>query len=210
MSVQEILDALSSSDIVENSPQIFSCNGGLLMSKDKGESVPTRIRPIYDEITALTDAVCCEHLDEEYAMLARKMAAALARKRPSPLERGRADVWAAAIVYALGNVNFLFDKSQVPHLRADELAGLFGVSQKTAANKARQVRESLKIRPVDPKWWRPSRMDKNPLAWLVVINGLVVDARNLPREIQEELVRRGLIPFVPSEKMTEPKRRAAR
>jgi hypothetical protein len=71
--------------------------------------------------------------------------------RLSPLERGRADVWAAAIVYALGNVNFLFDKSQVPHLRADELAGLFGISQKTAANKARRIREILKIRPVDPR-----------------------------------------------------------
>jgi hypothetical protein len=53
-------------------------------------------------------------------------------------------------------------------------------------------------------------MDKNPLTWLVIINGLVVDVRNLPREIQEELARRGLIPFVPSEKMAEPKRRAAR
>jgi hypothetical protein len=50
--------------------------------------------------------------------------------RPSPLERGRADVWAAAIVYALGNVNFLFDKSQVPNLRADELADLFGSARR--------------------------------------------------------------------------------
>jgi BMFP domain-containing protein YqiC len=62
------------------------------MSKNKGESVPAKIRPIYDDITALIDAVCREHLDVEYAMLARKMAAALARKRPSPLERGRTDV----------------------------------------------------------------------------------------------------------------------
>jgi hypothetical protein len=103
----------------------------------------------------------------------------------------------------LGNANFLFDKSQVPHLRADELAGFFGVSQKTAANKARQIREILKIVQADPKWWRPSRMDKNPLAWLVIINGLVVDARNLPREIQEELARRGLIPFAPMGKASK-------
>jgi hypothetical protein len=170
------------------------------MPNDKGESVPLKMQPTYNEITAFTDAICRDHLNDEYAMLARKMAAALARKRPSPLERGRMDVWAAAIVYALGNVNFLFDKSQVPHLKADELADLFGVSQKTAANKARQIRDILKIGQADPKWWLLSRMDKNPLAWLVVINGLVVDARNLPREIQEELARRELIPFVPYEK----------
>jgi hypothetical protein len=170
------------------------------MSEKRSAPVPARMQDAYNEITALTDAVCQEHLDEEYAELARRMAAALARKRPSPLERGKRDVWAAAIVYALGSVNFLFDKSQVPYLRANELADLFQVSQKTAANKARTIREILNIGQADPEWWRPSRMEDNPLAWLVMVNGLMADARNLPLSIQEELVRRRLIPFVPSGK----------
>lgn len=162
------------------------------------------MQPIYDEITKLTDAVCSEHLGEEYAELARRMAAALARKRPSPLERGRKDVWAAAIVYSLGNVNFLFDKSQVPHMKAGELSDLFGVSQRTAADKARQIKDILDICQADPKWWRRSKMEENPLAWWVMVNGLAVDARALPLEIQEELVKRKLIPFVPG-KQAEPK-----
>ena len=91
-------------------PEMLSAKGKPDMSEKKSESLPIKMQPVYDEIVALTDAVCGEHLDEEYAELARKMAAALARKRPSPLERGRKDVWAAAIVYSLGNVNFLFDK----------------------------------------------------------------------------------------------------
>lgn len=33
-----------------------------------------------------------------------------------------------------------------------------------------------------------------------MINGLAVDARKMPLEIQEELVKRGLIPFVPGNK----------
>jgi hypothetical protein len=168
------------------------------------ESVPIKMQPVYEEITKLTDAVCSEYLDEEYAKLARKMTAALARKRPSPLERGRKDVWAAAIVYSLGNVNFLFDKTQVPHMKADEPADLFGVSQRTAANKARQIKDIPKMSQMDPKWWRRSKMESNPLAWWVLVNGLAVDARTLPLEFQEELVRRKLIPFVPG-KRTEPK-----
>jgi len=51
------------------------------------------MKPIYDEITALTDSVCRQHLDEEYAQLARKMTAALARKRPSPLENNPFAWW---------------------------------------------------------------------------------------------------------------------
>jgi len=170
------------------------------MSEKVSESVPKKMQPIYDEIVVLTDAVCCKHLDDDYAHLARKMTAALARKRPSPLERGRRDVWAAAIVYALASINFLFDKSQVPHMRADDLAVLFGVSQKTAANKARTILDALKTSQGDPMWWRPSNMEKNPFAWWISVNGLAVDARMLPRDIQEHLVKKGIIPFVPSGK----------
>lgn len=170
------------------------------MPKGKSDSVPAKMQAVYDEIIALTDAVCRQHLDEEYAQLARLMTAALARKRPSPLDRGRKDVWAASIVYCLGTVNFLFDKSQVPCMGAEELVNCFGVSQKTAANKARQIMETLDICQADPNWWRPSNLENNPLAWYVMVNGLMVDARKLPLEVQEELVRRGLIPFLPKSK----------
>jgi len=170
------------------------------MPETISESVPKKMQPIYGEIVSLTDAVCSKHLDEDYAHLARKMTAALARKRPSPLERGRRDIWAAAIVYALATINFLFDKSQVPHMRADDLAALFGVSQKTAANKARTVLDALKTSQGDPMWWRPSNMDNNPFAWWVVIDGLVVDARTLPPDIQAYLANDGIIPFVPSQR----------
>lgn len=40
-------------------------------------------------------------------------------------------------------------------------------------------------------------MATNPLAWMIEINGLVVDARHLKREIQEEALRQGLIPYIP-------------
>jgi len=102
-----------------------------VICREESDSVPAKMQSAFDEITALTDAVCHEHLDEEYAQLA----AALARKRHRPGE-GQEDVWAAAIVYSLGTVNFLFDKTHVPYLRADDLSHLFGVIQKTAANKA--------------------------------------------------------------------------
>jgi hypothetical protein len=71
------------------------------------------------------------------------------------------------------------------------------VSQKTAANKARQIMEILDICQADPNWWRPSNLENNPLAWYVMVNGMMVDARKLPLEVQEELVRRGMIPFLP-------------
>jgi hypothetical protein len=44
----------------------------------------------------------------------RALTAKLSRKRPSPLEGGRINTWAAAITHTIGRVNFLFDKSQTP------------------------------------------------------------------------------------------------
>jgi Domain of unknown function (DUF6398) len=37
----------------------------------------------------------------------------------------RRDTWGAAVVYALGQVNFLFNSSSGPHLTADELSAAF-------------------------------------------------------------------------------------
>lgn len=61
-------------------------------------SVPKTLQARYDEIVAMTDRVCKELLTDEYAELARKMAATLARKRPSPLEKGTIAVWACSIL----------------------------------------------------------------------------------------------------------------
>ena len=169
----------------------------------KSLSVPEAMQPRYNEITALTDALCQEKLNDEYAQLCREMTAALARKRPSPLMGGHAKSWACAIAYTVGSVNFLFDKSQIPHLRADELCAWFGISKSTGGNKSNQIKQMFKIGLMDMQWTLPSRMDDNPMAWMVMVNGLVVDARRLPRPLQEEAFRKGLIPYLPGEKNAE-------
>src|SRR5208337_4465486 len=100
-------------------------------------SVPKALQARYDEITALTDRVSAELLNEEYADLALRMSATLARKRPSPLQKGRVAVWACSILYALGRVNFLFDKTQTSYLTPAELCAQFNVSQSTASSRAK-------------------------------------------------------------------------
>ena len=163
----------------------------------KSERVPAKMREKFDAIVTLTDKVCQEHLNEEYAQLARQATAALCRKRPSPLSSGRVNSWACGVVYALGFVNFLFDKSQDPHMNAAELCAAFGVAKGTGAAKSRAVRDALGMMQMDPNWYLPSKMDDNVMAWMISVNGLIVDARSMPIEIQEIAYERGLIPYVP-------------
>jgi hypothetical protein len=155
------------------------------------------MQAMYDEIVSLTDAFCRQHLTDEYRDLCRRMAATLCRKRPSPLINGPARSWACGIAYAVGRVNFLFDKSQKPHMRADELCERFDLSPKTGSARSTAILALLKIGSMDPRWSRPSQLARNPMAWLLDVNGYIVDARHMPREFQEEAFRRGLIPSIP-------------
>ncbi len=167
---------------------------------DNSEKVPKTMREKYDEITTLTDAFCTRHLNDDYAKLVRQATAALARKRPSPLARGKAAGWACGVTHAIGMVNFLFDPSQTPHLKAGELYAGFGVSQSSGAQKSKQVRDVLNTFQMDPNWCLPGLIEDNPLAWLLELNGFAVDARTLPRELQEEAFDLGLIPYLPAER----------
>jgi hypothetical protein len=94
----------------------------------------------------------------------------------------------------MGQVNFLFDPTQHPHLKFDDLSRLIGVSKSALATRARFIMNLLRIMPLEPAYCRRERLAQNPLAWLVERNGIVVDARTLPADIQTELRRRGLIP----------------
>lgn len=159
--------------------------------------MPANIQPRFDDVVRLTDDVCNSYLSDEYAVLCRELAAALARKRPSPLDRGHTETWACAITYTLGAINFLFDPSEIPHVSARDLCSKFGVSQSTGAARSKQIAQLMRIGPLDPRWCLPSKLNDNPVAWMISVNGIVVDAREMPRDLQEEAYRRGLIPFVP-------------
>ena len=172
------------------------------MKTKKDTKVPKKMQAYYDTVVELTDSVCIKYLSSEYATLAREMAAALSRKRPSPLLRGQPTTWACGIAYVLGRVNFLFDKSQNPHMPATTLCELFGVSPSAASAKAKQIEQSLGVRVMDPRWCLPSILEQNPMAWMIEVDGWPVDARMAPIEIQEEAFRRELIPYVFAEGQT--------
>jgi Domain of unknown function (DUF6398) len=165
--------------------------------------VPEAAKPAHDAIVALTDTFCRVNLTFEYETLCRKLAGVLARKRPSPLTKGKPAVWACAIVRVIGWVNFLDDSSRTPHLKLTAIDKAFGVAESTGQGKAKAIRDLLRIRQFDFRWMLRRQVEESPMAWMIEINGFIVDARHLRREVQEEAFRKGLIPYVPGEKPVE-------
>ena len=169
-------------------------------------SVPKSMRPIFDSIEPLITDFCSRYLNDEYRELCLRLLEKLCRKKPSPLLAGRKNTWAAAIVYAIAANNFIFDKSQPVHLTADELCAPFGLSKSTVSNKAREIRDLFNITYYNPEWQLACHAETNPFIWFFRVNGLVVDIRNAPVELQEQAYRQGLIPFVPAHRKAEEKK----
>ena len=161
-------------------------------------SVPKAMQTKYDEIAAIVEPYCDNYLDEEYKVLCLHALEKLCRKRPSPLMSGRAKTWAAGIIYAIGQNNWIFDKDQPIHMTATELVEPLGVSKNTASSKAAEIRKSLKIDLFSAEWTLQTQIEKNPMIWFVMVDGIPVDARTLPIELQKICAEKGLIPYVPA------------
>jgi hypothetical protein len=167
---------------------------------NRPKSVPKSMWATYESIVRLTDAFCDQHLNSEYRDLARDMTAALCRKRPSPLASGQPRTWAGAILHELGWVNFLSDPSTQPHMTLADLCAAFGIGPSTASAKARTIAHLLGVDRLNPSWLLPSLVEANPLVWMAEVNGMPVDLRTMPREVQAIAFEKGMIPYIPADR----------
>lgn len=168
------------------------------------ERIPKAMAEKFAAITKLTDTFCAQHLNEEYRQMIHRVIGSLARKRPSPLSSGKESVWAAAAVHAVGRVNFLDDPTQDPHCKPNVIYTFFGIAESTGQNKSKAIRDSLKMGPSAHEWILPSRLANNPMVWMLQVNGLMMDIRTAPLELQRLAYDKGLIPFIPGEQAETP------
>jgi len=161
---------------------------------------PHAAEPEFNKVVASLEEFCNAKLNDEYYQLTKELTTRIARKRPSPLLSGSPKTWAVGIIHALGMVNFLFDKSQSPHISSKELCEWFQLGQSTISAKSKAIRDMFKMHPFDPKWCLPSKLDSNPMAWLVSINGFLIDIRRAPYELQAAAYEAGVIPYIPGDR----------
>ena len=111
----------------------------------------TEVQAILATLIEMTDSFCKEFLNEEYAELCRKLATALARKRPSPLLQGKLETWACGVVRTIGWVNYLDDRSQKPHLKLPFIDKAFGVAESTGQGKSKADSDDVQDTEVRPQ-----------------------------------------------------------
>jgi hypothetical protein len=117
---------------------------------------------------------CTEKLDDDYLRLCEKLIKKMGRKREVPFQRGKLEIWAAAVVYAIGSINFLFDKSFEPYMTADQICVYFGTKNSTVASKAKEIKDMFKLWYFNPEFSTERSAESNPLKDMVMVNGFIV------------------------------------
>ena len=173
-----------------------------MTTDDDMTEIPMPFRERYAELTEIISSFCDSHLNDEYKVVCCRIAADMCQE-DSPILSGKANSWAAGIIWTAGRVNFLSDPSFEPSMTQSEFAKAIGVSVATISAKSRDIWDGLDLMQSDPDYTIASRIDSNPLVWMVEVNGLIVDLRHVPREVPEIAVQQGLIPYVPAARDTE-------
>ncbi len=137
------------------------------------------------KILDLAREFCAKQLDEEYFELTERLIKKLGRKRNPPFATGQPQVWAAAIIHALGTINFLFDKSFEPYVSIDDINAFFATSKSTTGNKSKQIRDLLKLDLWNNEFSTKRMRNSNPFANLVMVDGLIVPVDTLPVQYQQ-------------------------
>jgi hypothetical protein len=131
-------------------------------------SLPSPVQLANDAIVRLTDAFCQVNLTSEFRDMCRQLADVLARMSPSPLPRGKPEVWACGILRVVGQVNFLdIDTGRQPFMRLTTIDKRLGVSSNTGQTKAKAIREMLNIRSYDLDWTIPRLRNEGVREWML-------------------------------------------
>lgn len=141
------------------------------------------------QLLELTGSFCTQNLDEEYAHLCEKLILKLGRKRDVPFKSGKLEIWAAAVVYAIGSINFLFDKSFEPYITATEISKHFGTKNSTVSAKAKLIKDLFNMGYYDSGFSTQKMAGSNPFSNLVMVDGFIVQLSTIPEDLQE-LVKR--------------------
>lgn len=137
------------------------------------------------QLLELTNTFCSQNLDFDYLQLCEKLILKLGRKRDVPFKSGKLEIWAAAVVYAIGSINFLFDKSFEPYMTANQISDYFGTKNSTVSAKAKVIKDLFKMGYYDSEFSTQKMVESNPFNDFVMVDGFIVHISTLPEELQE-------------------------
>ena len=113
------------------------------------KSMKEKVEPIIKEI----EVFCEENLNENFKDKAIELTSKLSRKRPSPLNKGRAKTWASGILDTIMKINFIYDPENPLYMMKKDFVQKIGVSQNTINKKSNEIMDLLNISILSDEWF---------------------------------------------------------
>ncbi|MCK9401607.1 MAG: DUF6398 domain-containing protein [Bacteroidales bacterium] len=134
-----------------------------------------------NQILTLIKEFCKQKLDDDYFELSERLLNKLGRKRDVPFMSGKIEIWAAAVIHALGTINFLFDKSFEPYVTVEEINVFFGTNKSSTGTKSKFIRDLLNLGYFDAEFSTQHITQNNPFERLRMVNGFIISTDLIPK-----------------------------
>jgi len=116
-------------------------------------------KPRIEEIKSLIEGFGRTHLDAQHIGFALKLCDHIVRMRKLNIQRGRVEIWAAAIIHVIARLNFLFDPESDLFITTDDICNHFGTVKSTVGNKATGIEKACKLEMGNKDFCRPDIVD---------------------------------------------------
>ena len=132
------------------------------------------IKQIETKLLELTAGFCSQKLDDDYAQLCEKLILKMGRKREVPFQSGKVEIWAAAVINAIGSINFLFDKAFEPYSTPDQISEYFGTKKSSVASKAKLIKDMFGMSYYSSEFSTQHMNANNPFNNMIMVDGFIV------------------------------------
>ena len=98
------------------------------------------------ELIKLINAFCDKYLDEEYKNLSVKLIKRMANEEKVLFNCGSLENWATSILYALGQINYLFNKThEGQYVSRKTLLRFYHAKSSTITNKSAEIKKKYNL-----------------------------------------------------------------
>lgn len=116
-------------------------------------SIPKKMQEKTEPIIKEIEKFCDENLNDNFKDKAIELTCKLSRKRPSPLQGGRTKTWVAAILNAIMEINFVYDRGNPLYMMKKDFCKNIGVSQNTVNKRTNEIMDMLNIDIFSREWF---------------------------------------------------------
>jgi len=102
----------------------------------------------------------------------------------APVSSGQPRTWACAIILRVGSDKFSIRSIMKPCMTMATYVPHLESARAPPVQGAHHFRHA-ETHQLDPKWSLQRLLDNNPLVWMAEVNGILVDLRQMAREVQE-------------------------